>query len=92
MATQRLHTEQCLERSGRRTRQAEQKRAGSKPPRAPSDSSTMVRNLSWRLAEITPGSERHERRKKYHSAAEHSTNSSVAPNATAPATNTNHVM
>lgn len=42
LATQRLHTEQCLERSGRRTRHAEQKRDGSNPPRDDSDNSIIV--------------------------------------------------
>lgn len=116
MATQRLHTEQCLERSGRRSRQAEQKRAGSKPPPAPprSDSSMMVcgrrrvseggaaggrgcgrsltRNLSARLAVMTPGSLRQERRKVYQSASELSRKPAVAAPLTAGATTASHVM
>lgn len=119
MATQRLHTEQCLERSGRRSRQAEQKRAGSKPPPAPprSDSSMMVcghrrvsrwrggrgqggggcgrsltRNLSARLAVMTPGSLRHERRKVYQSASELSRKPAVAAPLTTGAMNASHVM
>lgn len=92
-ATQRLQTAQCLERSGRRTRQALQKRAGSKAALPPaSDSSRMVRSLSGRSARMTPGSARHDRRNVYHSAPELSTNSAEAAPGTTPATNTSHVM
>lgn len=91
-ATQRLQTAQCLERSGRRTRQAEQKRAGSKAPPPASDSCRMVRSLSGREALITPGSARHERRNVSHSAPDDATKPSEAAHGTAPATNTTHVM
>lgn len=56
-ATHRSHTEQCFERTGRRTKQPEQNRADSKPLPPRSDSSTIVCKNSRQfcvLVNITP--------------------------------------